>query len=65
MTTYSIYFENNSKRKQNYAFFCEEPIVGSSGAEVYSNIFLTENVEQDGNWEIDVTKTYFACEFIL
>ncbi len=64
MTTYSIYFENKYGETQNYAFFCDPPQVSSTtgNPQVFSNIFLSQSVAQDGNWTIDVTKTYYACK---
>jgi hypothetical protein len=63
MTTYSIYFENQSEGSKDYAFFRQTPtftgVAGSS--QPYSNVFLTHNLVPDGNWTIDITETYYAC----
>ena len=63
MTTYSIYFENQSESTQNYALFSEVPKISSNvGSPIaYSNVFHSWSVANDGNWSIEITKTYYAC----
>lgn len=63
MTTYHIYFVNRTKIKQNYGLFSEVPqLTGNTGGgPVYGNIFLSANLETDGDWAIGITKTYYAC----
>lgn len=61
--TYSVYFENQYGQTQNYAFFCEPPIVTgvTGGAKPYSNVFLSQSIANGGYWSIDITETYYAC----
>jgi hypothetical protein len=70
MTTYSIYFTNQYSEpgeSNDYALFCDVPEVSSdsTAAKPYSNVFMTKSLAKDANWDISITKEYYACEFIL
>lgn len=64
-TTYKIYFSNFSGFNNNFAFFSDSPIVvNNGGSPVYGNIVASQYVPADNGdttFEIDVTKTYYAC----
>ena len=67
MTTYSIFFTNNystGNNTQDYAFFQDVPNVTTStgGVKVYSNVFLSTTLASGANWNIDITKNYYACK---
>jgi hypothetical protein len=66
MTTYSIQFTNNYSdpgENQDYAFFSDIPVVSSTSqaTQIYSNVFLAKTLAQGANWNIDITKNYYAC----
>jgi len=65
MTTYGIYFTNNYSapgENQDYALFCDVPIVSSSSGSStpYSNVFLSKKLANSAHWDISITKNYMA-----
>lgn len=67
MTSYNIYFTNQYSepgQSNDYALFCDVPEVSSDSGAItpYSNVFMTKSLAKDTNWDITITKQYFACQ---
>lgn len=59
-TTYTIIFENNRKVGGKYAVFTEPPKVAPV-ATVYSNVWMSYNVQVGGTFTINTSVDYYAC----
>lgn len=63
-TPYRIHFINSHGADGEYAFFTQPPIVNGdpSASGVFTNVWIAKPVPDTGDFEIDTTMEFLACE---
>lgn len=60
-TVYTLYLQNQSGKRQNYAFFTAVPVVsGMSQDSIYSNVWIQKALNDQDYVQIQVTKTFYG-----